>query len=484
MSISSAMSNAVLGLRAAGRGAEVVSSNISNALTPGYGRRVLALTSGTSGGLGGVRIAGVVRIVDAGITSDRRLAEAANANTQSAMDFLGRVESLLGTPNDASSLSASLSRFEGALVTATSRPDAPDRLNTAVAEARNLASGLRAASDGIQEARTQADRTIDAQVNELNIGLQQVQSMNVQITSTQAQGGDISGLLDQRQKVVDRIGALVPLREIARDRGQIALYSTGGAVLIDGKAATIGFDPVNLVTPHMSIGGGTLSGLTINDQPVRTDSQGGTLRGGALGGQFAIRDELSITAQNDIDAMARDLVERFADPAVDPTLGIGDAGLFTDDGLAFVPADEVGLASRLSLNAAVDPAQGGKAWRMRDGINAVTEGNVGDASLLQSLTEALTTPRSAASGSFAGGPLSASGTLSTLISGVGSNLNAAELQATFTSTRLTELTEIQLASGVDTDQEFQTLLQVEQAYAANARMIEALDEMMQILNRL
>jgi hypothetical protein len=49
MTISGALSNALSGLRAAGRGAEVVSSNISNALTPGYARRELSLVSSSIG---------------------------------------------------------------------------------------------------------------------------------------------------------------------------------------------------------------------------------------------------------------------------------------------------------------------------------------------------------------------------------------------------------------------------------------------------
>ncbi|MFD2438939.1 flagellar basal body protein [Paracoccus kondratievae] len=45
MSISSAISNAVSGLTAASRGTEVVSANIANALTPGYARRELNLST-------------------------------------------------------------------------------------------------------------------------------------------------------------------------------------------------------------------------------------------------------------------------------------------------------------------------------------------------------------------------------------------------------------------------------------------------------
>ncbi len=75
-----------------------------------------------------------------------------------------------------------------------------------------------------------------------------------------------------------------------------------------------------------------------------------------------------------LDGMARDLYERFADPALDPTIAAGDPGLFTDRGAAFDPADEVGLAGRIAVNAAVDPAQGGQSWRLRDGIYAAAPG--------------------------------------------------------------------------------------------------------------
>jgi len=188
MSISSAMSNAVLGLRAAGRGAEVVSSNISNALTPGYGRRELVLTSGS---FGGVREAGVVRLVDAGLASDRRLSEASNSNAQAQLDFHLRVESLLGTPGSAGSLSARLASFEGSLITAASRPDAPERLEMVVSEASDLAQTLGNASDGIQAARSQADQSINAQVKTLNASLAQAQKLNVEIQTTRTRGGDV-----------------------------------------------------------------------------------------------------------------------------------------------------------------------------------------------------------------------------------------------------------------------------------------------------
>jgi len=481
MSISSAMSNAVLGLRAAGRGAEVISSNISNALTPGYGRRELVLTSGS---LGGVREAGVSRLVDAGLSSDRRLSEAAHTNAKAQLNFLQRVEGLLGTPDAPGSLSVRLADFEGSLITAISRPDAPDRLNTAVARAGDLAKGLRAASDGIQQARSEADQTIAGQVRSLNNSLAQVEKLNAGIRNVSARGGDTNALKDQRQKVVDTIGTLVPLRIFRRDGDAIALYATSGASLVDGRASEITFAPVNVVTADMSLDAGTLSGLSINGKAVRTDGDDGALRGGALAAQFTIRDKLGISAQSQVDAFARDLVERFSDPAVDPSLSLGDVGLFTDNGVAINPVNEQGLSSRIALNSAVDSEQGGESWRIRDGINATTQGPVGDSKILQNLADALNTNRPIATGSFAGSSFTSTGMVSAMISDLGSNLIGAERQVSFTSSRLSTLTQEQLADGVDSDQEIQRLILVEQSYAANARMLEVLDEMMQIMNRL
>ncbi len=484
MTISGALSNAMTGLRAAGRGAEIVSSNISNALTPGYGRRVLELSAAAVGGAGGVRIDGVNRAVNEGIASDKRLADAEQSHAQTTATFYSKLETLMGTPDDPNSVSARVAQFETALITAASRPEAPERLSQAVTDARSLARSISTVSSGLQEVRSLADRTIGEQVASLNTALKQVEALNAQITAAQVQSQDATSLQDHRQRLVDDISALVPVRSVPRNHGQIALYSTGGAILLDGSAGEIGFERVNLVTPYMSVEAGTLSGLTLNGIPLRTGSESGALRGGAIGAQFAIRDELAVTAQGELDALARDLITRFQDPAVDPTLSVGDAGLFTDEGNAFAPADELGLALRLAVHSAVDPAQGGGTWRMRDGIGATVPGNTGDGSLLQSLAAALNQGQTPASGSFGGGSYALIELVSTLTADIGADRGNAEQMLSFATTRLNELTQQQLAEGVDSDDEIQRLMIIEQTYAANARVIEAVDEMMQTIMRL
>lgn len=73
---------------------------------------------------------------------------------------------------------------------------------------------------------------------------------------------------------------------------------------------------------------------------------------------------------------------------------------------------------------------------------------------------------------------------SALLSRTSQQAGQAEQRLSFAAASLTELTRIELDQGVDTDAELQALLVIEQAYAANARMIEVADEMMQALLRI
>ena len=62
--------------------------------------------------------------------------------------------------------------------------------------------------------------------------------------------------------------------------------------------------------------------------------------------------------------------------------------------------------------------------------------------------------------------------------GVGGTVRLARRRA---DNKLYALKELELSAGVDTDAELQELLRIEQHYAANARVITTVDELMQTL---
>ena len=484
MSFTSALAGALSGLSATSRQAEILSSNVANATTPGYVRRQVSLGSAALAGHGqGVQVLGITRDVDRPLLGERRLAQAAGGDRDVRAEFLKRLEQSLGTADSPDSLSARLAAFDQALVEAAGRPESLARLNGIATTAKSLVAGLAAATADIQAARATADRRI-GEVVKLNSTLAQLQELNVNLRSFSGAGRDISALLDQRQQLVDQISAIVPVREVPRDLDQIALFTTGGAPLLEGSAAVIGFTPVHTITPEMTQASGGLSGISINGRPFDTSGSASPILGGSLGALFALRDDLAVAAQGKLDAVARDLVDRFADAGVDPTRAPGAPGLFTDGGSAFDPLNEVGLAGRLALNAAADPARGGALFRLRDGLGAVTEGPPGDGTLLTALHRALTTARPLASAGFVAGTRSFAALTGDLMTDVSSSRLSAQSEQSFASAKLAALTDLEAQNGIDTDQEMQDLLVIEKNYAANAKVIQAVAEMIDMLIRL
>ena len=81
MSVTSALAGALSGLSATSRQAEILSSNVANATTPGYARRQVSLGSAVLAGHGqGVQVLGVTRDVDKQLLGERRLAQASGGD--------------------------------------------------------------------------------------------------------------------------------------------------------------------------------------------------------------------------------------------------------------------------------------------------------------------------------------------------------------------------------------------------------------------
>jgi flagellar hook-associated protein 1 FlgK len=93
----------------------------------------------------------------------------------------------------------------------------------------------------------------------------------------------------------------------------------------------------------------------------------------------------------------------------------------------------------------------------------------------------LTADRTPVSGGFMAGARSFSVLASNLLSSTASSKLAAQGQATYAATRLTTFTTMEAQGGVDSDQEMQSLLQIEQSYAANAKVMKTVDDMIQHL---
>jgi flagellar hook-associated protein 1 FlgK len=473
MSLSAALSNAASGLAAASRAAGLVSENLANALTPGYVRRSLVRAEAVTGGLGaGVRIEGIVRHADPRATAGRRQAGAAEGEGAAlAAASLGR-EGALGTAENA--LGARARAFAAALDRAGDSPESVPLQTGLLTAAQDLAKALNAASAENRRLRTEADATIARQVESVNTDLAGIVALNREIAVRNAAGEDVAALEDDRQRLIDGVNAIVPVTVARRQGDAVALYTPGGAVLLDGRAAVLGFTATGTITADMTLGSGALSPLTLDGTAVSVGQGGGKLDGGTLAAAFATRDAEGEAFDGRIDAIAEDLIERFE--AVDTDAG--GAGLLTDAGNPLDLAAIPGLAGRIAVNAAADPGQGGALWRLRDGLGAAAAGIAGDETLLRALADAWNAARPAPAASGLQGSPDAAALIDGVTALVGEAAGTAEEGAARQAALARVLREDELgATGVDSDAELRELLLVERSYAANARVIGTIDRL-------
>ncbi|MGR3514756.1 MAG: flagellar hook-associated protein FlgK [Paracoccaceae bacterium] len=482
MSISITLSNAISGLTAASRSAQIVSTNIANATTEGYARREIELSARNAGDVGaGVAVDGVMRIVDETLVRERRLASSALGEATEVSEFHRKALDLIGEPQNDASLSARVAELDRSLLAATSRPESDARLQDVLQAATSLTGKLNDISDGLQTARQDADRKITQEVGRLNDSLEAIAELNAQILRAKTRDQDYPSLLDSRQKLIDDVSDLVPIRELKRENDTVAIYSMRGTLLVDLEPARFEFTETGFITADMTIESGALSRLSLNGSDVDTQGDNAPMVGGLLSALFAVRDVHAPELQSNVDTVARDLVSRFEDPTMDPTLATGDPGLFTDRGSALDPGVVVGLSSRIDVNVAANPSAGGEVWRLRDGLGATTAGPVGYSALLDAMHQKTQERQISIGGTLSLIARPVAGLVTDLVSFVGQSLEVSNKSVTFQTAQFTALDEAVLSSGVDTDQELQKFLLVEQSFAANARVIQTADELMQML---
>jgi flagellar hook-associated protein 1 FlgK len=482
MSLSGALSNAMSGLAANARGTSVISANIANALNEGYGRRTMNLATDANQSSGGVRVANITRFSDPILAYQKRMAAAeqgkANVQAQAAKD----IEQLWGSVDTLGSVAEKLTKLETALLSAAADPSSETRLKLLAQAAEGFAGSIRNAGKGVQFLRTQADAFIASSVEQMNSGLQRLESLNEKIVSATYLGQDTLSLQDQRATELDRLSQFVPLHVVERESGAIAVFSSQGRTLLDRNAVEFSFEANAPVLAHMTQANGLLSSLLADGQVVDAGNKG-MLSGGMLSAHFDVRDVSAISAQTRIDAIARDVIERFGSNGPDGTLDSSDMGVFTDGGTTFDPINQTGVSERIQVNSALQSSST-ELWRWRDGIMASAPGAEGENSLLMSLKAQITDTLPASSPMLETSADSLLNYIQSYSSIVAAERVKNEDSLDFARNQFSNISELVASNGVNTDQELQKLIELEKSYAANARVVRVVDDMLSELLRI
>lgn len=489
MTLSRALSNAYSGLSNSAFRADITASNIANATTPGYVRRTAVSAENVTGGVGnGVRTIGVERHQDIGVSRLRRDADASVGRADILARNYVNFEREIGEPGDSNSLFGGYAALETSLRDLAATPESPALQNAVLVAGTELSFQFNKLSSSINAMRSTADQNIAGSVQTVNDALYRLQGINGDIAGRESQSADAVALEDERQRLIDTISQIIPIKDIPRSGGQVDIVTENGVFLLAGTVKELEFRPTAAITSTSEYRADNtgLSGLYVGDQNL-TPGIGGnfSLSSGTLSGYFSVRDSVAPGFQAEIDGLAGDLISRFSNDSLDPTKAAGLPGIFTDGGQPFDPANSVGVAGRFRLNAAIDPVQGGDVSRFRDGLGATTPGPSGQSDILTNLVGALTATGSVPAGSALSGQHSASSLVAEVSSLIGQGRIRHESLAVGASTRASLLGDAEIqAQGVDTDFELQNLLLIEQSYAANARVIQTVGDMIDRLLQL
>lgn len=482
MSLSSAINAARSGLQVSSLRAEIVATNVANATTPGYVRRSVTLSETILGGKTvGVRTDGIARINDTAIKAQRRELTSDLAQASVLSSTWKSLSARIGDTAAGTGLFKNYSDFETALARSVSTPESLPAAAGLLEAARGITRELNGLSEMVELQRAEADREISDGVKIVNAGLKEVQELNTRLAGINRTSGEAAALIDERQRVLDTIAEYLPIQTVDRDSGTIDVLTVEGVFLLAGRAREIEFTPSSAFGPEVSLADGDLSGLSVDGLNLTPGAPAfGAVSGGLFGALFTLRDTDLPNFSAQLDAIAGNLVGRLSDDAIDPTKTPGDPGLFVDPDAAAGP----GLAGRISLNAAVDPAQGGVVTRLRDGLDAVTAGPPGNSTILRGLFDAFTAVRTVTGNGFSGA-FSSAELVAQMASMTGQKRIQHDAVLSSTQTQHAILVEAeQNQTGVDMDSQLQDLMLIEQAYAANARVIEVASQMIKLLMEL
>lgn len=457
----------------------MVATNVANASTPGYVRRSLEVSEKILGGsTAGVQSDGVSRSENQSLTAERRNLTSDLAQADVLSSTWQTISSMIGDTAEGTGLFKSFGDFETALSNLALTPESGADAATVLSSANAIVTEFHDLSQMVVSLRTEADREIGQGRDIVNSALKTIETLNSQLSGMDRTTGAAAALVDERNRVLDTISEYIPVQAVPRNYGMIDVVTPEGVFLVAGTARQLEFNTSSSFGPGQIFENGALSGLSVDGIALTPGSPSyGAVSSGLFGALFTLRDQDLPTFSAQLDTLASDFISRLSDDAIDPTKTPGDPGMFVDS----AGTGDPGLAGRIAINAAIDPAQGGATWRLRDGIGAIAQGPTGDSTILDKMLSAVKQVSTISSNGIQGA-FSSTEMAAQLASLAGQKRlqNESILSSTTAQYTMIQSAE-QSENGVDTDTEMQNLILIEQAYAANARVIEIAGQM---INRL
>lgn len=486
MSLTVALNSARSSLMASGVQSSVISRNVAGLHQDGYSRKNALIVSQPGSG---VYVSGIQRAASAGLFNNVVKAVSTTAQQDALYNGLQKVAAVtIDDPELDQSAAAQLAKLKSALQQYASAPDNVTFAKSAVTVAQNVAASLNDSTNTVQTVRADADAEMATSVENINQLLAQFETVNTAIVKGTTSGSDVTDYLDTRDNILSKLSQEVGITFATRANNDMVIYTDSGVTMFERTARSVTFQPTNSYTP-----GTTGNAVVIDGVPVTGPTAVMPLNSGKLVGLATLRDDKMVTYQNQLDEVARAVIEIFSEQDQSGGGGPDSTGLFTYAGGPAMPTAGVintGLAGTIRVTDLVDQALGGNPSLIRDGgINGVNYvynagGEAGFFARIQGLVDGMAATRTY-------DPTALGKPSGSLIDFAGSSVSWLESQrksvgedATYSQTLLERSADaLSNVNGVNMDDEMTFMLQVERTFSASSKLISTIDDMLNELLR-
>ena len=307
MSLTAALSTASRALEVFSTAVQVSSQNLANANTPGYIREELKLTTENSFARGdlivgaGVKATAVRQAIDQFLETRIHSTNAESQEANARESIYSQLEGQLRELGD-QDLSSRFSSFLAAINEVVNQPEqGPLRSNIIVA-GEQLVADITRLRNRVDQLRADQSSRIDNLVEEANNLIDEIATLNNQITKQESNGLQVSeagGLRNRRYTALNRLSEIIPVQYIERPNGNVDVYSGSDYVLFSGHRQ-------HLETVTIEDRGVEVEIVQLDRTQYQLPQTGGEIRGVIDG-----RDEILGGFVDDLDQLTGSLISAF-----------------------------------------------------------------------------------------------------------------------------------------------------------------------------
>ena len=452
--------NALSGAQAAQAALNTNSQNIANAMTPGYTRQGVMLSSvqpstcGVNAAGAGVTVSGLLRFADNFKSLQMWQANSELGQYTAGQNYLTQLEQVMS--DDTSNLNQGLDAFFAALNAASVQPDSGPLREQVLTAADALAKRFNSLQQLLDNQQLAVDTQRNAVLSQLNGYTRDIGELNEKIAIGQASGINTSGLQDARNQRIDALAELTGLQVVDLPDG------TRSVSLRNGQPLVVGSDVATL-----SMQSGVLKLSFTNG----TFTVPATDLGGQLGGLQDFQTQVLKPLQTSVAELAQGVADSFnnqlAAGFAPPAAGAGKPlFVITSGRLGLTSLTAAELAFSVNASDSGDSANLKAMLALKDATVDLTEFDTQGNVLKDGLGNVL--KKSVVLGD----------TYTQLVGalGVQSQQNQASLTTAQTVRDQTE-ENWKSTSGVNQDEEAVNLMQYKQMYEANLKVVAVANEL-------